>query len=589
MVNNYVSATTGAGSPGGTTLNWRENNSTAVLSLPAGSTVLYAELIWGGSAGFYCQDAKVGVDPNCILQFTTPVNGAVKFTTPDGVTHAVAPDPATALISIDPAPNPALDLCGVYYTCSQDVTALLSTLAAHNGTYACGGVPATVYPLNNTQNAAGWTLAIMYANPAVPEINNLSLFISNQQGTTGNTPAVVSGFCAAPAGTLGPKARVLVSAIEGDANKCEDHMLFGITPVLTYPTNALSGPNNPINNFFCSQINDDNGNLVTSGTYGTLNGVVGGLTGSNSNPFVACPPTNNNALCYQGRQGWDITNVDASALIVPNAMTAYALATSTSDDYTVNALGIQISVVAPVILPMKLVNGQTNITSNVGDTVTFTVEVDNTGHGAATNVVFQDTLQAGLVLNPSSVTVDSGSGPVVVPITQAALASPGLSLINPFPAGAMVTIAYTATIVSPPVSGNVFLNQGSTTFDFNPCSATEPIPFSNTSNIVSITLPLPPPPTPTDPSNFVGAIKKCKFLNKTMLSLRATFDPAPSPLVLFYRIFENGVLVATVPAVGPYVFETCLRSKSEASEFTVVAVYPGDVQSAPINIRIVNE
>lgn len=134
-----------------------------------------------------------------------------------------------------------------------------------------------------------------------------------------------------------------------------------------------------------------------------------------------------------------------------------------------------------------------------------------------------------------------------------------------------------------------FLNQGSTTFDFNPCSATEPIPFSNTSNIVSITLPLPPPPTPTDPSNFVGAIKKCKFLNKTMLSLRATFDPAPSPLVLFYRIFENGVLVATVPAVGPYVFETCLRSKSEASEFTVVAVYPGDVQSAPINIRIVNE
>ena len=35
------------GWPAGTTSDWKLNSSTAVLNLPAGSTVIYAELIWG--------------------------------------------------------------------------------------------------------------------------------------------------------------------------------------------------------------------------------------------------------------------------------------------------------------------------------------------------------------------------------------------------------------------------------------------------------------------------------------------------------------------------------------------------------------
>lgn len=37
------------GFPAGTTLNFRQNSSGALLELPLSSTVLYAELIWGGS------------------------------------------------------------------------------------------------------------------------------------------------------------------------------------------------------------------------------------------------------------------------------------------------------------------------------------------------------------------------------------------------------------------------------------------------------------------------------------------------------------------------------------------------------------
>ena len=35
--------------PAGTTLNYTQNSSTAILNIPAGSTILYAELIWGGN------------------------------------------------------------------------------------------------------------------------------------------------------------------------------------------------------------------------------------------------------------------------------------------------------------------------------------------------------------------------------------------------------------------------------------------------------------------------------------------------------------------------------------------------------------
>ncbi|MEG0580090.1 MAG: hypothetical protein RR490_09250, partial [Niameybacter sp.] len=49
----FLSTTAGlavAGYPAPATLNWQQNGSTAVLNMPADSTVLYAELIWGGSS-----------------------------------------------------------------------------------------------------------------------------------------------------------------------------------------------------------------------------------------------------------------------------------------------------------------------------------------------------------------------------------------------------------------------------------------------------------------------------------------------------------------------------------------------------------
>ena len=69
--------------PQGTTLDYTRNGSRAILDLPVGSTILYAELIWGGL--FRSSENNI----------SALLNNSVTFTTPQG-TLSVAPDPATA-------------------------------------------------------------------------------------------------------------------------------------------------------------------------------------------------------------------------------------------------------------------------------------------------------------------------------------------------------------------------------------------------------------------------------------------------------------------------------------------------------------
>lgn len=86
------------------------------------------------------------------------------------------------------------------------------------------------------------------------------------------------------------------------------------------------------------------------------------------------------------------------------------------------------------------------------------------------------------------------------------------------------------------------------------------------------------------PSAFTGCIQKNKFLNKTECILNATWLASPTPGV-FYRIFQNGILVKEIPANSPLVFKSCL-SKCSAGDFEIAAVGPGNVQSSLVPITI---
>lgn len=337
--------------PIGTTLDYVDNSSQAILNIPSGSTIIYAELIWGGNYLALDQDIS-GL-----------INDSITFTTPLG-NNKIAPDPATA--------NQPTAFTGTvtvgFYMRSADVTNFVQT--AGGGIYSVGGVPGLVDPLlvaTSDTNNAGWTLAVVYGNPTLPD-RNINLFVGAQivkLGTSVDIP--LSGFFTPTTGTV--NGRILLSAQEGDVNIAGDQALFGTT---VGSLGILSGPNNPATNFFGSQINDDSGNLDPTGTFGTRNQDSVTLTN-----IVA------------GRQGWDITNVD-TFLFLTNSQTSAVLRLSTVGDlYMPNTIGIQIDVNAPNLQPIKSVDKSF---ATVGDILTYTVVIPNNGLVDAANVIVTDTV-----------------------------------------------------------------------------------------------------------------------------------------------------------------------------------------------------
>ncbi|MFB9328409.1 hypothetical protein ACFFSY_20960 [Paenibacillus aurantiacus] len=397
--------------PSGTTSAYAGNSSSAILTLPAGSTVLYAELIWGGSY----------INGN--VDLSAFINNAVTFTTPAG-TFSISPDSATS--------NTVNLGNGAFaYTRSAIVTTQVQQAGA--GTYTTGNVVGTIVINNDsTANHAGWTLGVIYNNPSLP-FRNMSLRAGAVlvQSTSASVSTTLTGFATPLSGTLG--GRALFSAQEGDANRTGDQALFGPTAATAV---ALSGPNNFATNFFASQINGDTGTLSTTGTFGTRNQTNG------------TPGTN----IVGGRQGWDITNVDVSARLVNNQSSAVLILTTSGDAYVLNANAIQININAPNVTLAKSANVSGAI---VGDVITYTATVRNTGTANASSVVLTDPLPAGLTFVTGSVTVEGVSRPTYDVLAGVPV---GTLAIN----GA-VTVTYRATVTSNPAQ---VANTASAAFSF---------------------------------------------------------------------------------------------------------------------------
>lgn len=355
--------------PVGTTATWTQNASRAVLVIPPGSTVLYAELIWSGSYSYGGENVSAFL------------GNSVTFTTPLG-TSSVAPAAATsqtlgtaALLAGTCATAPC------YYVRSANVTTLIQAVGAGTNTFTVGGIPATQADAENAANTGGWTLAVAYQNGTMPS-RNLTIFVGAE--IAGSAAATVSGFCTPP---TGPRSgRLAVSALEGDSAITGDSMRFGPTAATTV---AVSGPNNITTNFFASQINNDAGLLDTTGSFGSSNSTPGGGTAG-------------------ARQGYDITNVDISATLLNNQTTAAAQGTTATDQYMINALGLQINVGAPSFLSTTKTVDKTS--TFVGDTLTYTIRMDNTGGTAdATNVVLTDIVPTGTTFIAGSVLLNGGA------------------------------------------------------------------------------------------------------------------------------------------------------------------------------------
>ena len=345
----------------GTTSDWTESGAEAVLELPATADVLYAELIWGGSTLYGAEDV------------TTQLGTTVTFGA-DGDEISVSPAGATALTIQETS---AQGFAAHYYMRSADVTDFVDS--HHATVYSVQGVPGTQDDIIDQSNASGWTLVVAYHDSTEP-IRNLSIFVGGSfvdEDTTEDY--LVEGFCTPPSGAFA--GNVIVSAMEGDASRSGDGLAIAETALA--PFTDLMGPNNPVDNFFCSQINDGDGQLDTSGTFGDRN-------------HNAAAATN----VAGARQGWDITRVPVGSADghLANGQTSATIRTQTLDDSyvpTLVAFGLEVN--APDFTgagsdadPLAIADLQTS---------TVTIRVQNVGLVDATGLILTAPLPAGLELD----------------------------------------------------------------------------------------------------------------------------------------------------------------------------------------------
>lgn len=400
--------------PPGTTSDFNLDSASAILRLPPDSNVLYAELVWAGTY-------RVSGGTNNYIAF---IDKTVSLMTPEGTTSSISPDPVTAQTSYRNATY--------NYFRSANVTSLVQAGGA--GTYTVGGVVGNIDLGNSTANSCGWTLCVVYEDPSMP-FRNLSLNVGIVEIAAGipELTTVLSGFATPTSGPI--SGRMALCAQDGDANKTGDQVLFG--PAEDSLT-VLEGPNNYPNNFFASQINDDSGNLDTTGTFGDRN-QINGQPGSQ---------------IVGGRQSWDITNVDISETLTNNQTTAVFQLRTGGDGYSVIAVGIYIDINSPRITVQKSVNATS---ATVGQLLTYTVVIENTGTVPADASLLFDGLPNNTEFVPGSVTINSVSDVNANPTT-------GISL-GTVPPGGLVTVTYQVRVVSVPPDGFI-VNEAVVNFDY---------------------------------------------------------------------------------------------------------------------------
>jgi uncharacterized repeat protein (TIGR01451 family)/MYXO-CTERM domain-containing protein len=345
--------------PAGTTNDWTLNGSAANLELPTESVVLYAELVWGGSHAYGGEDVTAFLDEPVTLSFG---NDTIQVT-PEAATATTIEQTGTFVIR--------------YYMRSGEVTSFVDQHGA--GMYAVSGVPGTQASSVNTVSAAGWSIIVAYRYDGEP-IRNLSVFVGDTAFVDENTTVdySVSGFCAPPAGSI--EGTIAIATVEGDSNRVGDQLAIGQTVGSTFVN--LSGPNNPSNNFFCSQINRPDGTLDTTGTFGSSNHTPG------SNTIGA-------------RQGWDLTHVQLSSAqgqLVPGQTSAVLRTQTLDDSYMPVMAGIAIDVNAPTFVYQASTTDVSTSLVELGDQLVVTATLVNEGTAQANDVSMTLPLPAGISL-----------------------------------------------------------------------------------------------------------------------------------------------------------------------------------------------
>lgn len=122
---------------------------------------------------------------------------------------------------------------------------------------------------------------------------------------------------------------------------------------------------------------------------------------------------------------------------------------------------------------LTLTKGVDKSIATIGDILTFTINVTNTGNVVANDVTFNDTPSTGVTFNSGSVYVNGVNYPLYDPTVGFTLGDVGI--------GNVVTVQFAATVTSVPASNKV-TNQASVTFKYVVDPKQPPITDTNYSN-----------------------------------------------------------------------------------------------------------
>ncbi len=441
--------------PSNTTWDWTQNGSDAVLTLPDGAKVLYAELVWAGSYD-YIENVSAFLDGPVTIGFG---NDAV----------AVNPSPATAQTF---AETSFTGFAANYYIRSADVTAFVEQHGT--GLYDVSGVPATQTDTINSLNAAGWSLVVAFRGEDQP-VRNLTVFVGGSfVDEDSQQDYIVSGFCAPPFGPV--EGNVVVSALEGDADLTGD--ILQLAQNDAGPFTTLAGPNNPSDNFFSSQINDDTGNLDTFGTFGNANHDA--FLGQN---------------VVGGRQGWDVTTLPLSSmsgLLDNNQTSAVVRTVTTGDSFVPTLVALEIDVKAPDFSASST-DASVDVVQD-GDMFTLTATLSNSGEALANNLRYVMPLPQGLELLGYSTNGTTGdvSGFPVTPTMLMDGVDAGQLAVND-----TITVVMDLAVTGPPANGASFVFAPMWEHDFITCDGDDAIEesFSPPTETVGYMAEMPDPGT----------------------------------------------------------------------------------------------
>ncbi|WP_068775689.1 Ig-like domain-containing protein [Paenibacillus sp. FJAT-26967] len=167
--------------------------SSAELVLPEQSTVLYAELIWGGYSPSYTGEEGIPAEDSPIIL----TNQADTFR----LTAAGSIDPAAIAASKEVnEPGADADTKHSSIICYAEVTSVIQAGGA--GIYTIGGLPGTGDRAEDRAGITNWVLAVLYQHDTKP-FGEISLLVRDEEGVQPpeNPWTAISGLCA-PASSL---------------------------------------------------------------------------------------------------------------------------------------------------------------------------------------------------------------------------------------------------------------------------------------------------------------------------------------------------------------------------------------------------